>query len=192
MNALTACAAVLLFSSTPGGAAESPRSVARAYFEALMRGDADAALALVADPSEADRLAVRASAASERALLDVEELAVSRFGERGRLGVAARQRRMLAAVERAPEQVQGDRAVLRPEGERPLHLRRVAGRWRVEAPAGRLTAEERKALQDLMRTTEDAAHDLARRIRANAVKTADEVRETLRRLIGREDEGVPL
>lgn len=193
MKALRACvAAMVAFSSSLGGAAESPRSAARAYFQALMRGDADAALALVADPSEADRLAVSASAASERALNGLEDLVVSRFGDRGGLGVATRQRRMLAALERAPEEVNGDRAVLRPKGERPVHLRRVAGGWKIEAPAGRLTAEERKALRELVRTTEDAAHDLAQRIRANALKTAEEAREALRRLTGREDEGVPL
>jgi hypothetical protein len=46
----------------------------------------------VAEPSEADRLAVHASAASEAGLGRLEELARSRFGRRGDVGIAARHR----------------------------------------------------------------------------------------------------
>jgi hypothetical protein len=185
--------AMLALSSLQGGdAPASPRAAARAYFEAVVRGDADAALRLVVEPSESDRLAVRATAASERALLGLEDLTLSRFGDRGGLGVATRHRRLLAALDRAPLEVKGDRAVLRPDGERPIHLRRVAGGWKVDGPAGRLTDDERQALQELVRTTEEAAQDLADRIRASAVKSAEEAREALRRALGKDEEGVPL
>ncbi len=174
-------------------AAKAPRTAARGYFEAIMRGDADAALALVADPSDADRVVVRAGAASEKGLQRVEDLATSRFGNRGDLGISARHRRLLGAIERAPVELHRDRAVLRPKGERPVRLRRVDGVWKIESPADQLTSEERKALQKALQRSEQAAKDLGERIRSGAVKSAQEAREWLRKALGRsEEEGVPL
>ncbi|HEX8909689.1 MAG TPA: hypothetical protein VF805_10830 [Anaeromyxobacteraceae bacterium] len=186
-------AAVAASTTAPSHAAEGCRAGARAYFQAITRGDADAALARVADPSDADRLAVRASAASEAGLRRLEELAVSHFGGRGEVGVAARHQRLLGAIERAPVEVSGDRAVLRPEGERPVRMRRTGGGWKVDSPADRLTGEERKALRQTMKKTEEATKDLADRIRSGAVKSAQEARDALRKALGRDDEeGVPL
>ncbi len=165
-------------------AAQGPRAAARAYFEAITRGDADAALALVADPSEADRLVVRTTVAGEQGLRKLEDLATSRFGERGDLGIAARHRRLLGAIDRAPVEVSGNRAVLRPQGERPVRLRRVHGTWKVESPADRLTDQERAALQNALERSEKATKDLAERIRSGAVKSAEEAREALRKLRG--------
>lgn len=189
-----ALAALLAASAAaPRADAQACRAAARSYFEAITRGDADAALALVADPSDADRLAVRASAASAEGLARLEELATSRFGQRGDLGIAARHRRLLGAVDRAPVEASGDRATLRPEGERPVRLRRLDGRWRIASPADRLTGEEREALRQALQKTEQATKDLAERIRSGAAKSAQEVREGLRKALGRdEEEGVPL
>jgi hypothetical protein len=182
----------LAASSSPEPGA-SPRSAARAYLEAVLRGDAAAALALVADPSDADRLVVKAHAASAGALRRLEDVATSRFGTRGDLGVAARQRRLLAALARAPEEVAGDRAVLRPEGERPVHLRRVEGKWKIESPAERLTGAERRELERALERTESVAHDLAEQIRERAVKSAEEARAALKKALGQDEpEGVPL
>jgi hypothetical protein len=195
MSTLSLAVAALLVSSTasPPRAAGACRAAARAYFEAITRGDAEAALSLVADPSDADRLAVHASAASEGGLRGLEELATSRFGQRGDVGIAARHRHLLDAIERAPVELGDDRAVLRPEGERPVRLRRIAGAWKVDSPADRLTGEERKALRQALQKTEDATKDLAERIRSGAVKSAQEVRDALRKALGRdEEEGVPL
>jgi len=195
MSTIALALAALLISSstTPPDAAKACRAAARAYFEAITRGDADAALALVAAPSDADRLAVHASAASEEGLRRLEELATSRFGQRGDVGIAARHRHMLDAIERAPVELDGDRAILRPEGERPVRLRRVDGLWKVESPADRLTGEERKALRQALQKTEETTKDLAERIRSGAVKSAQEVRDALRKALGRdEEEGVPL
>ena len=77
MSTISLALAALVASSTAtsGDVSEAPRATARAYFEAITRGDADAALALVANPSDADRLAVRASAASQEGLRRVEDLA---------------------------------------------------------------------------------------------------------------------
>jgi hypothetical protein len=172
--------------------AVTPRATARAYFEAIIRGDADAALALVAEPTEEDRLVVRAAAASEHGLRRVEELAVSRFGERGELGIAARHRRLVAANDKAPLEVSGDRAVLRPSGERPVRLRRVGGTWKIESPADRLTSGERKALDRALKRTEEATKDLGERIRSGALKSAKDARDALRKALGRDEEGVPL
>jgi hypothetical protein len=195
MSTLSLAVAALLVSSTasPPRAAGACRAAARAYFEAITRGDAEAALSLVADPSDADRLAVHASAASEGGLRALEELATSRFGQRGDVGIAARHRHLLDAIERATIELGDDRAVLRPEGERPVRLRRIAGAWKVDSPADRLTGEERKALRQALQKTEDATKDLAERIRSGAVKSAQEVRDALRKALGRdEEEGVPL
>jgi hypothetical protein len=182
-----------LASSGAADPAAGPRAAARAYFEALLRGDAEAALAIVVDPTEADRVAVRASAASESALRYVESVATERFGAQGNLGVAARHARLLAAIGRAPAEVKGDRALLRPESERPVHLRRIAGAWKIASPADRLTGEERKAIERALDETESVAKDLADRIRASAVRSAEEAREALRKALGkREPEGVPL
>ncbi len=176
----------------PSADADSPRATAQAYFDAITSGDGDAALALVADPSDADRLVVVASAASARGLGGLEEFARSHLGDRGDIGVARRHRRLLAAVRSAPLAVDGDRAVLRPERERPLRLRRVGGAWKVESPADRLTAAERKALRRVWRRTEHATRDLAARIRSGAVRSARELRDALRSALGPDDEGVPL
>jgi len=174
-----------------GDPAAGPRAAARAYVDALLRGDADAALALVADPTDADRVAVRASAASEDALRRVEAVATSRLG--ADLGVAARHARLRAAVDGAKVEVDGDRAVLRPQGERPFRLRRVGGAWKLESPAERLTGEEQRALRRAVDETEAAARDLAERIRASAIRTADEARAALRRALRKDEpEGVPL
>jgi hypothetical protein len=181
------------FPSRAADGAAAPRAVARAYFEALIRGEAEAALAMVASPTELDRVAVRASAASESALRYVESVATGQFGAQGDLGVAARHARLLAALDRAPAEVRGDRAVLRPEGERPIHLQRVGGAWKIAAPGERLTGEERKALERALDETETAAKDLADHIRSSAIRSAEEAREALRRALGkREPEGVPL
>ena len=193
MTALTWTLAIFLATSSPPDPGASPRSAARAYLEAVLRGDAGSALALVADPSDADRFVVRAHAASADALRRLEDVATSRFGARGDLGVAARHRRLLAALDHAPVEVNGDRAVLQPKGEKPLRLRRVEGKWKVESPAERLTGEEQQALQRTLKKTEAAAHDLAEQIRARAVKSAEEAREALRKALGQDQqEGVPL
>lgn len=193
MTALTVTCAVFLAASSPPDPAASPRAAARAYLEAVLRGDAAAALELVVDPSDADRLVVRAHAASADALRRLEDAAASRFGARGDLGIAARHRRMLQALARAPVEVSGDRAVLRPEGERPFRMRRVEGKWKVESPAERLTGEEQRTLEQALKRTESAAQDLAERIRTRALKSAEEAREALRKALGQDErEGVPL
>ena len=173
--------------------AVAPRATAHAYFEAIIRGDADAALALVAEPTDGDRFVVRASAASEHGLRRVEELAVSRFGARADLGIAARHGRLVAAIDKASLKVNGDRAVLRPTGERPVRLRRVEGIWKIESPADRLTGGERKALDQVFKRTEEATKDLGERLRSGALKSAKDAREALHKALGRdEQEGVPL
>jgi hypothetical protein len=189
---LAFAALVASSTATPRNVSEGPRAAARAYFEAITRGDAGAALAHVANPTDADRLAVRASAASQEGLRRVEELATSRFGERGDLGITARQRRMLGAIGRAPVEVNGDRAVVRPEGERPVQLRQVGGAWKVGSPADRFTGPERKALERALQKTEEATKDVAQRIRSGAVRSAEEARDALRKALGHEKEGVPL
>jgi hypothetical protein len=188
MRTISLTLAVLVAAS-----AATPRAAARAYFEAIGRGDAEAALALVANPSDADRFVVQATAARQQGLRHLEEVAKSHFGERSDLGVEARQRRLLAGVERAPVEVSGDRAVVRPEGDRPLRLRRMRGGWRIESPAERLTGEERRSLEKALGEAERATKDLAQRIREGAVRSAEEAREALRKALGgREEEGVPL
>jgi hypothetical protein len=83
--------------------------------------------------------------------------------------------------------------VVRPEGERPVQLRRVGGVWKVGSPADRLTGLERKALERALRQTEEATKDVAERIRSGAVRSAEEVRDALRKALGHdEEEGVPL
>ena len=114
------------------------------------------------DPSEADSIAVHASAASAKGLLRLEELAESRFGKRGDVGIAARHRRLLEAVERAAVELHEDRAVLRPERERPVRLRFIDGAWKIESPAKRLTGVERKALRKALRKTENATAESGR------------------------------
>jgi len=195
MSTIALAVAGLLMTSTapPPPAAEACRAVAGAYFEAITNGDADAALAFVQDPSEADRMAVHASAASARGLRRLEELAQSRFGRRGGVGIAARHRRLLDAIKRARVELHDDSAVLRPERERPIRLRYIDGAWKIESPARRLTGEERKALRKALQKTEAATKDLAERIHSGAMKSAHEVREALRKALGRNDEeGVPL
>ncbi|HYS80749.1 MAG TPA: hypothetical protein VEM76_08570 [Anaeromyxobacteraceae bacterium] len=195
MSTIPLAVAALLVTSTatPTPPAEACRAAAGAYFEAITLGDADAALALVEHPSEADRITVRASAASARGLRRLEELAQSRFGQRGDVGISVRHRRLLDAIKRATVELHDDRAVLRPERERPVRLRWIDGAWKVESPAKRLTGEERRALRDALRKTENATRDLAERIHSGAVKSAQEVRDALRKALGRnEEEGVPL
>jgi hypothetical protein len=195
MCAISLVLAGLVAASTPPphDSAKAPRAAARKYFEAILRGDADAALALVAHPSEADRVVVRARAASEEGLKRVEDLAMSRFGSRGDLGISARSRRMLDAIEHGRVEVNGDRAVVHPNGERPVRLRRMDGAWKLESPADQLTGEEGKALQKTLQKSEEAAKDLGEHIRSGAVKSAEEAREWLRKALGRkEEEGVPL
>jgi hypothetical protein len=193
MIAISLSLALLLSTSSSPEPGSTPRATARAYMEFVLRGDATAALALVSDPSDADRLVVRAHAASADALRHLEGVAVSRFGERGDLGIATRHRRLISAIERAPLEVTGDRAVLRPEGERPLRLRRVAGRWLIESPAARLTGKEQREAQQAIERTEAAAKDVAEQIREHALKSAEEAREALRKALGTsEPEGVPL
>jgi len=170
-----------------------PLDTARDGLEVRTRGDPAAALALVDDPSEADRFVVQASAASEGGLRRLEELARARFGEGGDLGVAARHRRMMQAVAKATVEIHLDRAVVRPEGERPVRLRRVALAWKVESPADRLTGDERRALEHALRKTVAATKDLGARIRSGALKNAREAREALRRAFDADQkEGVPL
>ncbi len=185
--------AAALAASGPPDPGAPPRAAARQYLEALVRGDAAAALALVIEPSDMDRAVVRAQAAGAEALGRLEKVSTSRFGARGDLGVAAQHRRLLAAVVRAPVDVDGDLAVLRPEGEKPFRLRRVGGSWRIESPAERLTGADQKTIEQALKRTESAAQDLAERIRARAVRSAEEAREALRKALGKEEpEGVPL
>ncbi len=185
--------AAALAASGPPDPGAPPRAAARQYLEALVRGDAAAALALVIEPSDMDRAVVRAQAAGAEALGRLEKVSTSRFGARGDLGVAAQHRRLLAAVVRAPVDVDGDLAVLRPEGEKPFRLRRVGGSWRIESPAERLTGADQKTIEQALKRTESAAQNLAERIRARAVRSAEEAREALRKALGKEEpEGVPL
>jgi len=162
----------------------TPLDTARAYFEAILRGESDRALVLVYEPSQADRWVVEASAARERGLSHLE---------RGDLGVAAHRRRVLQAIVLAKVEVQGDRAEVRPEGERPLRLRRVAGAWKVLSPAERLTGEERGALSRALEKTQAVAEDLAARIRSGALRSAREARAALSKVLGQDrEDGVPL
>jgi hypothetical protein len=193
MLALPLALTTLALAAGPAPEAEAPRAAARAYFEALVAGDAERALALVDAPSDADRMVVRASAAMERGLARLEDVAVSRFGERGHLGLPAHQRRFLAAVDAATVEITGERAAVRPEGGKPVFLRRAGGAWKVLSPAERLTGEERKALEEALARTEAATKDVAERIRAGAVKSAREARDALMKALGHpEEEGVPL
>lgn len=185
--------AAALAAAGPPDPGAPPRAAVRQYLEALVRGDAAAALALVVDPSDMDRAVVRAQAAGAEALGRLEKVSTSRFGARGDLGVAAQHRRLLAAVARAPVEVDGDRAVLRPEGEKSFRLRRAGGGWRIESPAERLTGADQEAIEQALKRTETAAQDVAERIRARAVRSAEEAREALRRALGKEEPaGVPL
>jgi hypothetical protein len=69
----------------------------------------------------------------------------------------------------------------------------VDGAWKVESPAERLTGADQKAVEQKLKETESAAQDLAERIRTQAVKSAEEAREALRKALGKDDrEGVPL
>jgi hypothetical protein len=187
---LATSSAARLGAADPGAA---PRAAARAFVEAVLRGDAAAALALVAEPSEMDRAVVRAQAAGADALGRLEEVATSHFGARGDLGVASKHRRLLAALETAPLEVHGDRAALRPPGEKPFRMRRVSGSWKVESPAERLTGKSQKQIEQALERTESAAKDVGEKIRSKAVKTAEEAREALRKALGKDQqEGVPL
>jgi len=193
MTALTLTFAVYLATSSPTDAGTTPRSAARAYVAAVLRGDAVAALAVVAEPSDMDRVVVRVQAAGADALSRLEQVSTSHFGARGDLGIAARHRRLLAKLEHAPLEVKGDRAVLQPEGEKPFQLRRVGGAWKIESPAERLTGADQKALERALERTESAAQGLAEQIRTDAVKSAEEAREALRKALEKDpQEGVPL
>jgi hypothetical protein len=194
MTALLTVAMVAAPATPSGDAdAEAVRAAARAYFRALTNGDPDAALAAVANPSRADKLVVRATAASARGLRGLEDLATSHFGARGDIGVAKRHRHLVEAIEAAPVEVKGDRATVVPQGERPTRLRRVNGKWMVESPADRLTAEEKKVVRRIEQQTDATTKDLAARIRSGAVKSAQELRDALRGALGRDDgDGVPL
>ncbi|HTP26472.1 MAG TPA: hypothetical protein VMK12_12540, partial [Anaeromyxobacteraceae bacterium] len=168
-----------------------PRATARAYFEAVTRGDAETALSLVDNPTDADRLTVQVGCASELALERLEELTLSRFGERGALGVALRRKRLLEAVDRAPVHVNGSLAVIYPDDERPVRLHRVRDRWKIESPVDRLTETERKTLQKTLEETERTAREIGERVRSGAIKEGEEAAKALRRLLD-DSRGVPL
>ena len=193
MIALVSTLVVLLAAAPPPDPGAAPRAAARAFLEAVLRGDAAGALALVAEPSDMDRLVVRTQAAGADALGRLEEVATARFGARGDLGVASRNRKLFDAIDAAPAEVHGDRATLRPAKEKPFRLRRVAGAWKVESPSERLTGTNQKQIEQALERTETAARDVAQQIRTEAVKSAEEAREALRKALGKDQqEGVPL
>jgi hypothetical protein len=184
LSVIVAC----LLGSVAGDAATEARGVALRFFEALSAGDAEAALALVARPSAADRLVVRTLAVGQQGLSRFGQLASSHLGERADLGINAHRRSVLAAIERAPVEVDGDHAVLHPSGEPPVRLVRAKGSWKVESPVEQVTAGGRTAFRNAFQKTQEAAKGIAERMRSAALQGAQDVREGLRNTFGRKSE----
>jgi hypothetical protein len=108
----------------------SPRAAARSYLTALLAGDAEAALAMVAPCSDDARKAVAGSARIYGALRRLDRslgiaLASTQSGESDRLTL------QLQRVDTAWLVVSGDRAVLRFAFGEPMVLRRTESGWRV-------------------------------------------------------------
>jgi hypothetical protein len=163
--------AVLAASPTPSADADlaSPRGAAKAYLSALLAGDADGALAMVAPCSEDARQAVAGSAAIYGALRRLHRTLDGAVpGVRPADG-ADEQRLQLQRVDTAWLVWNGGRAELRFATGEPVLLRHTADGWRVEVRDRRAGGLSGADLLRLGRAFERAAGDAAAGLQGGAV-----------------------
>jgi len=119
--------------TTTGADPASPRGAARTYLFALLQGDAEAALAMVAPCSEDARKAVAGSAAIYGALRRLHRSAEIGLASSRPSGSADNLSLQLQRVDTAWLVVVDDRAVLRFAVGEPIVLRRTEAGWKVWA-----------------------------------------------------------
>lgn len=176
--------------ATPGanGAEElsSPRAAARSYLTALLAGDAEGALAMVAPCSDDAKKAVAGSARIYGALRRLDSslgiaLASSRTDEADRLAL------QLQRVDTAWLVVSGDRAALHFAAGQPMVMRRTEAGWRVwvrERAPGQPSGEE---LFRLGKAYDSAAREVSEGLAAGGVsKLLDGVKRASALAVDRE------
>jgi hypothetical protein len=141
----------------------SPKAVALAFAAAVERGDAASAKALVT-PEPAHATWAESAAALAAALKRLDDAAVARFGEGGRV-ISQNRLHMtdaFRALDQAQEKVDGETAtVTAPRQVEPLRFRRVNGLWLLVPP--------------LPEPDGGRARALSARLARAAVRTADEI-----------------
>jgi hypothetical protein len=145
--------------------AETPKAAARAFLEANVRGDEEAARRLVVSPGASRRrveLALHARFARSRARQRVAEAAVKRFGPAAADAFPAPRlvAEELQALDSAPVEDGPDTAAIHA-GRTPLVARRVGFAWwkgwKIEIAAPRSEADEER--MRLVAADADAAAD---------------------------------
>jgi hypothetical protein len=153
--------------SDPGDA--SPRGAARTYLFALLQGDADAALSMVAPCSDDARKAVAGSAAIYGALHRLNRSVDIALASGGRADASNKLALQLQRVDTAWLVVNGDRAVLRFAVGEPVVLRRTGAGWRVwvkEREPGMPSGDE---LLRLGKSFSEAASEVASGLQGGAI-----------------------
>ena len=166
-------ATVLAVAVAAGGPApadelSSPRAAARTYLAALVTGDAEGALAMVAPCSDDARKAVAGSARIYGALRRLDRSAAVALASGSEVDRVALQ---LQRVDTAWVVVAGDRAVLRFAVGEPMVMRRTEAGWRVwvrERAPGQPSGDE---LLRLGRAYDGAARELSEGLAAGSVST---------------------
>lgn len=179
----------------------TPRGALKVLTTALDEGDVAGAQAvfLVDDPKHQPWLDQMLRLAKATALLRTES--VRSFGEEGARGLVGDTRLattvVLASLDRSTEEIDGETAVVRSEGntEPPIGLRRVDGRWRVplEEFIGKATPAELEPIAAQMATQSRVIESFCTDLAAGKFKTPDEAAQALqhRRVAARFDENAP-
>jgi hypothetical protein len=163
--------------SGPAGAAppREPLEVARAFFDALHRHDAQAAAALADGPEAARTL--RAFVRLSKAHADLEEALRARFGEEAaaQVGWRSRARAEALAFLAARQEVAGDRALVLAGDDRVIAVLRLrAGAWKVELSEAENLAAGAPELERAAEGARQATEQVARRLRAGAYGSGEE------------------
>ena len=150
-----------------------PKAVALAFAGMIEKGDASAAKALVPQDSTHAQW-VDATVGLASALKRLDAAAVTRFGDAAGKGVSQNLLHLtpsLKALEQAQEKVEGEAATLTvPDLPRPLVLKKVDGRWQLQAGATSPSSIQ------LLRDLSQAADRTASEIGAKELATADAAR----------------
>lgn len=168
---------VVLGGCGPGEDYSSPKSAARTFYIALVRGNAEMAKAAVADVRQQQVLEEMRGLLE--GILAAQQAAVAQFGQSGNQvsgGLPS-----LEDLEQAQERIEGESAVLSSPGEGAMqvHLRKVGGSWKVDLFATFAMSPE--SAQSTLRSAAKAIEPVAQEIKSGRYKTAEEAEGALRR-----------
>jgi hypothetical protein len=167
----------------------TPEAAARTLLLALDRGDAETARSAVIDEKDA-HATVDASAELSRAMKNLAAVVERTFNEPG-TKITGPLDRISAQVEHlktVKATIEGDRATVPMDGEKPLQLRKIDGQWKVDLNA-MATGQMPNAIQ-VMRALAKVTGEMSADIEAKKFNSLEEAQAAYYGRVARAMEGL--